>query len=87
MVFLFQMPPFRWPALGNDLALAKEVAVRKPQTPNDWDEIAHVLSEAFSTTEKKIELKGRGCRERMDRLLEKHEQEDKKSLKKYEINV
>jgi hypothetical protein len=82
MVFLFQMPPFRWPALGNDLALAKEVAVRKPQTPNDWDEIARVLSEAFSTTDKNIELKGRGCRERMDRLLEKHEQEDKKSLKK-----
>ena len=70
MVFLFQMPPFRWPALGNDLALAKEVAVRKPQTPNDWDEIARVLSEAFSTTDKNIELKGRGCRERMDRLLE-----------------
>jgi hypothetical protein len=82
MVFLFQMSPFRWPALGNDLALAKEVAVRKPQTTNNWDEIALVLSKAFGTTEKKIELKGCGCRKRMDRLLEKHEQEDKKSLKK-----
>ena len=67
--------------MQNDLVLAKEVAARKPQTHHDWDEIALILSEAFSTTEKKIKLKGRGCRERMDRLLEKHAQDDKNHKK------
>ena len=76
------MPPFRWPSLRNDLALAKEVAARKPKNPNEWDEIANVLSHTFSTTDKEVEIKGRGCRERMDRLLEKHQQDDKRALKK-----
>ena len=30
--FVSYMTPFRWPNIQNDLALAKEVAARKPQT-------------------------------------------------------
>ena len=49
----------------------------------DWDEIAAKLSEAFSTAKGKlVELKGRGCRERMDRLLQKFKAEEAKSLKR-----
>ena len=76
------MAPFRWATLENDLALAKEVASRKPVKSNEWDSIAVLLSSLFSTINKKIELKGRGCRERMERLLENHQQEDKRALKK-----
>ena len=36
---------------------------------------------SISTEDKHIELKGRGCRERMDRLVEKIRAEDSKSLK------
>ena len=76
------MAPFRWPSIQNDLALAIEVASRKPETHQDWDEIASVLSEVFSSDSNRIDLKGRGCRERLGRLIEKHKQDDKKSLKK-----
>ncbi|XP_068726822.1 plasminogen-binding protein PgbA-like isoform X2 [Montipora capricornis] len=76
------MAPFRWPSIQNDLALAKEVASRKPQTHQEWDELATVLSEVFSSDSNRVELKGRGCRERLARLIEKNEQDDKKSLKK-----
>ena len=76
------MAPFRWPSLKNDIALAKEVASRKPQTHQELDEIATVLSEVFSSVSNRVELEGRGCRERFARLIEKNEQDDKKSLKK-----
>ncbi|XP_068739798.1 uncharacterized protein [Montipora capricornis] len=76
------MAPFRWLSIQNDLALAKEVASRKPQTHQEWDELATVLSEVFSSDSNRVELKGRGCRERLARLIEKNEQDDKKSLKK-----
>ena len=66
----------------NDLALAKEGASRKPQTHQDGDEIASVLSEVFSSDSNRVDLKGRGCRERLARLIEKNEQDDKKALKK-----
>ena len=66
----------------NDLALAKEVACRKQQTHQDWDEIATVLSEVFSSDSNRVELKGRGCQERLVRLIENNEQDHKKSLKK-----
>lgn len=73
------MAPFRWPNTLHDIMLAKEVAARNPKTPQEWVEIANTLSNEFSTDEKEIELKGRGCRER---LLEKYQQDDKKSLKR-----
>lgn len=76
------MAPFRWPSIHNDLVLAKEVASRKPQAHQEWDELATVLSEVFSSDSNRVELKGRGCRERLARLIEKNEQDDKKSLKK-----
>ena len=78
-----KMSPFRWPELGNDVALATEVAARRPQKPQDWEDIAQALSQAFSTPEKEIQLKGRGCRERMDLLLKKHKNEDAKALKRF----
>ena len=76
------MAPFRWPSIQNDLALAKEVASRKPQTHQDWDEIATFLSGVFSSDSNRVDLKGRGCRERLARLIEKNKQDDKKSIKK-----
>ena len=64
------------------LPLAKEVASRKPQTHQEWDELATILSEVFSSDSNRVELKGRGCRERLTRLIEKNEKKKKKSLKK-----
>lgn len=81
MIYILGMP-FRWPGTKQDLALAKEVIAKNPQKPQDWDVIAETLSRLFSTEDKPVVLKGRGCRERMDRLLEKYHQEDAKSLKR-----
>ncbi|KAK3732011.1 hypothetical protein QZH41_016892, partial [Actinostola sp. cb2023] len=78
----FVMAPFRWPQMKQDLALAKEVASKKTTKPADWDEIANSLGKAFSAEGKTVEMKGRGCRERMERLQEKHKNEDKKALKR-----
>lgn len=75
--------PFRWSGIQHDLALAREVASNRPQKPMDWDAIAQRLSGYFSTEDKPVELKARGCRERMDRLLLKYKQEDNQSLKRY----
>ena len=68
--------------LDGSIQMAKEVAFRKPQTHQEWDELATVLSEVFTSDSNRVELKGRGCRERLARLIEKNEQDDKKSLKK-----
>ena len=64
------MAPFRWPEMKHELALAKEVAKYFPEKPQEWDEVAKILSKAFSTDDKQV--KGRGCREKMDRILEKY---------------
>jgi hypothetical protein len=48
----------------------------------EWESVAETLSEIFSIAEKVVILKGRGCRERVDRLLMKYNEEDKKNLKK-----
>ena len=77
------MSPFRWPSIQQDLALAREVAARKPEKTSDWDAVALALSQAFSTDENVIMLKARGCRERMERLLQKYRTEDAKGLKRY----
>ena len=60
---------------------------RRPYLTKDWEAIAKILGTIFSTEEKSIELTGRACRKRMDRLLNKFQQEDKKSLKKCQNSV
>ena len=62
--------------------LATEVAARNPKSGADWEIITCLLNKAFSTDNNRIELTGQACRERMDRQLAKHEQDDKKLLKK-----
>lgn len=74
--------PFRWPSIRHDIALAKEVAASAPDKPAEWDNLAVRLAYAFTTEESVVELKGRGCRERMSRLLEKYKQDDAKALKR-----
>ena len=76
------MPIFRWPDLVHDIALVKEIVANRPTKPLYWEAIAVTLSSAFSTTEKLVELKGRGCRERLDLIIEKFKAEDAKSLKR-----
>ena len=53
-----------------------------PEKPQEWEDIAKRLSEAFSTEAKQVELKGRGCRERMDRIPDRYKEENAKALKK-----
>ena len=76
------MAPFRWPDTIHDIALAQEVAAAKPTSSQDWEIISETLGTLFSTKDKPVELKGRGCRERMQRLIEKFKQEDARSLKR-----
>ena len=64
------MVPFQWPDIWHELALAKEVAKYFPKALRvGRAEVAKILSDAFSTDDKQI--KGRGCREKMDKILEK----------------
>ena len=76
------MAPFRWPETCHDIALATEVTACNPVRPSDWKNIAARLSELFFTESTKVELKKRGCRERVDRLIEKFKAEDAKALKR-----
>ncbi|CAB4045983.1 Hypothetical predicted protein, partial [Paramuricea clavata] len=76
-----KMAPFRWPAIANDLMLATEVAARNPKSGAEWETIACVLSREFSTDDRNVEVTGRACRERMERLIAKYKEEDKRSLK------
>ena len=85
-VFVFcrdAMPQFRWPEVANDILLAREVIGRRPSKPADWDVIAGILSSVFSKPGKLVCLKGRGCRERLDRLVEKYRTDDTQSLKRF----
>ena len=66
------MPAFRWPDIYHDISLAKEVIPKSPKKAEDWESIATCLNLAFSTEDKPVYLKGRGCRERMNRLVEKY---------------
>ena len=78
------MGPFRWPMLQNDVDLAKEVVATRPEKSSDWDNIASRLNPIFSLTNgKAVELKGRSCRERMERLLKKYKADDSAALKRY----
>lgn len=85
--YLERMAPFRWPSIRHDLALAKEVASTAPEKPAEWDTLAAKLSEAFSTDAKVVEVKGRGCRERIERLIDKYKKEDAKALKRCKVRV
>lgn len=58
-------------ACGTRLAFGKRSKLPQTQKSAEWDEIAQRLGEAFSDGENFLELKGRGCRERMERLLQK----------------
>ena len=55
------MSQFWWPDLHHDVSLAKEVVSARPRKGADWEKIAVTLSALFSTGEKPVELKGRGC--------------------------
>ena len=79
---LSAMPIFRWPELLNDIALAKDVMSFSPEKPCDWEAIATTLSALFSTDDKPVILKGRGCRKHTDLLIKRFKEEDAKSLKR-----
>ena len=74
------MPCFRWPETRRDVDLAKEVAAHRPSKTLDWEQIAATLSEKFASEDKPVELKGRGCRERLERMLDKYKADDAKAL-------
>ena len=79
------MAPFRWPSLNCDIMLAIEVSANKPEKVSEWDAIADRLSAVFSQANdgKVVELKARGCKDRMERLLKKYEIDDSRSLKRF----
>lgn len=64
------------------MALAKEVAQDSPEKPDEWEAVDKRLSKAFSMDSYTVELKGRGCLEKMDRILTKYKEEDVKGLKR-----
>ena len=68
--------------MAHDVSLAREVAGRRPSRSSDWEAIADVLSSMFTTPIRPVQLKGRGCKERMDRLLQKFRADDAQSLKR-----
>lgn len=76
------MARFRWPNIQCDTLLCKEILAKRPSSPDDWELIAEVLSHVFGTEDKRVQLKGRGCKERLDRLIEKYKKDDKRALKK-----
>ena len=76
------MAPFHWPETRHGLALAKEVAQYVPEKRQEWEDIAKRRSEAFSTEAKQVELKGRGCRETMERTLDRYKEENAKVSKR-----
>ena len=81
------MPVFRWPNIYHDISLAKEVISKRPKKAEDWDSIATCFIMAFSKEDKPVYLKGRGCREHMNRVLEIYKSEKVKALKWYALNV
>ena len=62
--------------------LATEAASKRPKSTADWEEIGRLLSTEFSTENKALKLSGRACRERLDRLIAKYVEDDKKALKR-----
>ena len=69
----------RWSNSCQDVILAAKVAQQK--CPADYEEIARVLSPAFSEDKNPpVMLSGRACREKMNGHISKY-LEDKKALK------
>ena len=62
------MAPFRWPTTSNDIMLDTEVEERKPKSPAVWETIAGILSQAFRSDDKQIDLTGRACRDGLNVL-------------------
>ena len=83
MLGAVNMPTFRWPDTSYDIILAKEVVASRPTKPLDWDLIASKLNGVFSTEDVPVYLKGRGCKERMERLLNKYKTDDTASIRRY----
>ena len=52
------------------IALTKKVAKYFPEKPQEWDEVTKMFSKTFSSDHKQV--KERGCREKMDRILVKY---------------
>ncbi|PFX15452.1 hypothetical protein AWC38_SpisGene20325 [Stylophora pistillata] len=80
--YLLKKMPFRWPNTCQDVMLTTEVAQRRPRCPADYEEIARVLSPIFLEDKKPVVLSWRACRERMNGLISKYLEEDKKALKR-----
>ena len=49
------MALFQQPEMKHELALAQEVAKYFPEKPQEWDEVAKILSKDFSTDDKQVE--------------------------------
>ena len=64
------MAPFRWLEARHELGLAKEVAQHNPEKPDEWEAVARRLGKAFSLDSYTAELKGSGCREKMDYITQ-----------------
>ena len=79
------MPAFRWSYLAHDVALATEVVFVRPFNATEWDQIAKKLNSAFSTQQRVVEIKGSGCRERMELLSQKYRVKDAKALKRLDF--
>ena len=79
------MAPFGWPCLNCDMMMAIDILANKPEKVSEWDAIADRLSAAFSQANngKVVELKARGSKDRMERLLKKYEIDDSRSLKSF----
>ena len=59
------------------------MTANKPEKPAEWEAIATRLSMVFSSEEKTVHLKGRGCKNRMELLLAKYKAEDARNLKRF----
>ena len=73
--------PFRW-SLPQDIALCEEVRNTRPERLEQWQTIANLLNKAFSTEKFEMDVRGRGCRERLNLLVRKYREEDRKSLRR-----
>ena len=66
--------------MKHELAVAKEVAKYFPEKPQEWDEVANILSKVFSTDDKQVEVKEGGCREKINKKLEKYKSQEAKAV-------
>lgn len=77
------MASFRWSLVQNDIDFVIEVDVVRFEKLFDWDFIVVKFSNYFLILENLVELIGRSCRERMDRVFEKYKFEEFRFLKRY----